>query len=262
LHTAEGALWPFDAPSGLPQNAHSTRFYGPGAARTINLGCDTPDKPLRHEYGLFPRCLLCRQISVVALDNEAGNTHAKYMPTTASVQVQVRRQRLLDLLPEHGWSIPKAGVAAGYKPSYAERRLPGVIKADVAFCEAISAKRREMEATQGDKIEKLVRSWEKIADDPNVATRDRLKAGELLGKYYAMFTEKRVLETPQRQRELDESQQRQVRIVTELMRRYICGQLCTPDGRDVRDEIEGNGQHGQSDTRSLPASCQSPAPDN
>jgi len=49
-----------------------------------------------------------------------------------------KRRALLMALPEHCWDIKKAGVAVGYRESYADRRLPNIIKRDVVFCEAQS----------------------------------------------------------------------------------------------------------------------------
>jgi hypothetical protein len=91
------------------------------------------------------------------------NAHMAGVPLS---QVQARRQRLLDLLPEHDWSIPKAGMAAGYTPAYARRRLPAIIKGDVAFCEQILAKRQVVEATTADRREKALQRLDSIASDP------------------------------------------------------------------------------------------------
>lgn len=129
--------------------------------------------------------------------------------------VDDRREKLLAALPEHGWSIAKAGLAAGYTESYAVSRLPRIIAKDVDFCRRIVEKRREIEATQTDKVDKLIRSWEEIASDPHVAVRDRLKAGELLGKYHAIFSERHVLEIPDRQRQLSAAEQEEARMLAE-----------------------------------------------
>ena len=43
--------------------------------------------------------------------------------------------------------------------------------------------------------------------------RDRLKAGELLGKYHAIFSEKRIIEVPDRQKALDASAEAEAKLI-------------------------------------------------
>ncbi len=133
------------------------------------------------------------------------------MAGISKTELSARRQRLLDELPKHGWDYAKAGIAGGYSPAYARTHLKTHVTKDDSFCQAVAAKRAEIEATDGEKIDRLVRSWEKIAHDPTVPVRDRLKAGELLGKYHAIFSERRVLEVAERQRVLSETEQEEGR---------------------------------------------------
>jgi ribosomal protein L9 len=109
---------------------------------------------------------------------------------------------VLDLLPKHGWQVKPAAIEAGYSESYADR-LSAILKHNVRFCQAVEARQAEIGATEADKVAKLAQSWEKIAHDDSVTMRDRLKAGELLGKTYGIFAERRILEKPERQQEMD-----------------------------------------------------------
>lgn len=118
----------------------------------------------------------------------------------------VLQQRLIDCLPEHDWNIVTAGIAAGYSESYAKKQLARRVKADIDLCRRIADKRTEITATDGERIEKLVRFWHQTVANASVAYRDRLKASEHLGKYYAIFSERRILETQGREQELSEAE--------------------------------------------------------
>lgn len=135
------------------------------------------------------------------------------VPLTRSAAL---REALLDALPLHDWSVAKAGVAVGYSPRYAETTLATIIKKDTKFCKRINERRQALQATHADKIDKLTQSWEKIAHDPNVATRDRLKAGELLGKTHGIFSETRVIESANRQQSLTKAEQEEARRLAAL----------------------------------------------
>jgi len=97
----------------------------------------------------------------------------------------------------------------------------------------MQAKRQEAEASGAERIEKLVRSWEKLAHDPNVSTAYRLKAGELLGKYHGVFSETRIMEVSTRQRQLTEVEQAEAKRLAAM--RFDCNLLPPPDlGRTSR----------------------------
>jgi hypothetical protein len=123
----------------------------------------------------------------------------------ATDQLNPRLRMLLSLLPKHGWQVKPAAIEAGYSESYADR-LSAILKRNVRFCQAVASKQAEIGATEAEKVARLVQSWEEIAHDDSVPVRDRLRAGELLGKYHAIFSERCVIETPERHRVLDEAQ--------------------------------------------------------
>jgi hypothetical protein len=127
-------------------------------------------------------------------------------------ELSARRQRLLDELPNHGWDYAKAGVAAGYSPSYARARLKKHVTKDSTFCQQIAAKRAEIEASTQDKREKAARKLESIIDGPNSRPNEVIRAVEVLGKMSGWMSETRILETPQRQREIDEAHEREARL--------------------------------------------------
>jgi hypothetical protein len=99
-------------------------------------------------------------------------------------------------------------------------------------------KQAEIGATEAEKVARLVQSWEEIAHDDSVPVRDRLKAGELLGKYHAIFTERRVLETPERQRILSESDAAECRRLAILR---FQTHLLPGDGQAMPEETKEQG---------------------
>lgn len=121
-------------------------------------------------------------------------------------ELSARRQRLLDELPNHGWDYVKAGMAAGYSRSYAQTRLKTYVTKDDKFCQRVSAKRAEIDAQTVDEREKTARVLQEIRDDPKAAARDRIQASIGLGKMCGWLSETRILETRDRQIELDRAQ--------------------------------------------------------
>jgi hypothetical protein len=126
-------------------------------------------------------------------------------------ELSARRQRLLEELPNHGWDYVKAGIAAGYSPSYARARLKKYVTKDITFCQQFEAKRREIEAKTEDRREKRLRQLDEIIDDPKTTTSIKLKAIDLQGKMCAWHSNTVTLETKSRQRELDEAQRQEAR---------------------------------------------------
>ena len=119
---------------------------------------------------------------------------------------QAKRQKLLDILPEYDWSIVKAGLAAGYSEHYAKTRLKGILTKDVKFCKALLARRAQIEAQTQDQREKGLQVLHEIRDNPKATDRDRVAAVLAEGKMCGWLSETRVLESKDRQQQLDESQ--------------------------------------------------------
>jgi hypothetical protein len=158
-----------------------------------------------------------------------------------------RRARLLELLPEYGWDIAKAGEKAGYGPTYAKKCLAHVIWKDVDFCRQMEAKSRELAAQTTDRREKRLHDLDGIIDDARTAPRDRIKAIEVQGKMCGWLSETRVLEVAERQRQLSESEQQEARWLAK--ERFKTCKTLPPDdiyvlqgGTDVHDsEVSGVG---------------------
>jgi len=133
------------------------------------------------------------------------------MPGISTREKEIRREKLLKLLPEHGWSVPKAGPFAGYSKLYSKKRLPEIIKGDVEFCRLILAQRQAIEATTADKRENALAKLQSIADDPKARHSDVIRAIEVMGRVSGWMSETRVLELPDRQRVLSEAEREEAR---------------------------------------------------
>lgn len=126
-------------------------------------------------------------------------------------QVQARREKLLEMLPQFGWSIIKAGIAAGYSRKYAEKTLTRQIQKNAGFCRRILEKKQAIEAGSVDRRDKTARVLEKIIDDDKAHDRDRIHAAEALSKMSGWNSETRIIETPARERILSEAYQQKAR---------------------------------------------------
>ena len=127
-----------------------------------------------------------------------------------------RREKLLELLPSHGWSIPAAAEAAGYSPQYAKKRIKDVIKGNVEFCDRIIQLRKETEATSQDDVELVKKTMRQIINDPDSRRPDIVRACDVLCKIAGVYSEKRVIEDDKRQRELNQTEQREATLLAML----------------------------------------------
>ena len=64
--------------------------------------------------------------------------------TKTTRQLTLKERNLIDLLPAHNWSVIQAGLAAGYKPSYANTMLLHRAKNDITLSMAIEHKRQDI----------------------------------------------------------------------------------------------------------------------
>jgi phage terminase small subunit len=83
----------------------------------------------------------------------------------------------------------QAAIRAGYSQKTA-RSIGNELLAKPDIAQAIAELENAAQVKAGITVEKIVERINRIAEDPNTAPRDRLKADELLGKYLGMFTER------------------------------------------------------------------------
>lgn len=121
----------------------------------------------------------------------------------------VRRQKLLELLPQYEWNIPKAALAAGYSRQYALTRVAYVVTKDVDFCRALNQKYKEISAKSTDDVELCKKKMREIVESPKSKASDIARAADILCRIAGVFSEKRIIEDATRQRELDQAERRE-----------------------------------------------------
>ncbi len=149
-----------------------------------------------------------------------------------------RRQRIIELLPEHGWSITRAGEAAGYSRSYSQTHLPRRLAKDSEFCRQVLDKRMEIEAGSQDRREKALRILDSIIADPSARAADVVRAIEVMGKMLGWMSEKLVLETSDRQQELTEAEQAEAKAIASLRFSTLRPGLPAPDCIEYQTAFE------------------------
>lgn len=157
-------------------------------------------------------------------------------------ELSARRQRLLDELPNHGWDYVKAGIAAGYSPSYARARLKKYATKDVNFCKQIAAKRQEIEAKTQDQREKCLKVLDSIIEDEKAAARDRIRATEVRGRMCGWMSETRILETVPRQSELTQIEREEAQKLALLRFNALPGEIIDtnrPSGVYEKEQTTG-----------------------
>ena len=124
-------------------------------------------------------------------------------------QVEQRRELLLELLPSHNWSITQAGIAAGYSRDYARSQLARTIKKDIGFSKRIYELRKQKAVQPTNKRERCERRLLAIVDDPDSRNSDVIGAVTVIGRMNAWLSERQIIETPQRARELADAERRE-----------------------------------------------------
>lgn len=75
-------------------------------------------------------------------------------PIQAAEPLSARQKLFVDLLPQYNWGIVKAGIAAGFSPSYCNTQLATRCKSDPRLSKAIASKRAEIVSASGWTVEK------------------------------------------------------------------------------------------------------------
>ena len=113
---------------------------------------------------------------------------------------------MVELLPENNWDVVRAGLAAGYSPSYAKTRLPTIVRGNRALCQRILDARRSHAVGSMDLRQEMVTTLRDIITDPDTSQRDRISAVSELGRINGWHSETRVLETGPRAEQLRQAE--------------------------------------------------------
>ena len=128
-----------------------------------------------------------------------------------------KQQRFIEHYTTNGGNATKAARDAGYKGNEYSLRVIGcqnLTKLNVKT--AIDAITQRKQESNEAKIQRILNKLESIAYDAQARKSDALKAMELLGKYHAIWSEKRIIENIDRQRELDEQEQAEAKRIALL----------------------------------------------
>jgi hypothetical protein len=155
----------------------------------------------------------------------------------------VRQLRLLEELPNYGWDIIKAGIAAGYSRPYATTTLKRQVQKNAKLCKAICAKREKITAGSLGEIELIQQKLTAIIDDPSTTTANRIRCLDIKCKIAGVYSEKRVIEDVTRQRELDQAEQQEATLLAGLRLR-----LCPSHTAPIIDANSGETREKQGDS--------------
>jgi phage terminase small subunit len=106
------------------------------------------------------------------------------------------------------WNAKEAAMRAGYSAHTAKQQGHRLLT-NVYCREEIDRLSTDIADQNDVETGEIISGLRRIAFAPaesKVKDSDRLRAFELLGKYKSIFSERRIIETPERQRELSESQ--------------------------------------------------------
>lgn len=115
---------------------------------------------------------------------------------------------MVDLLPNYAWDIVKAGIAAGYKKSYATTQLKGIVLSNQSICKKIDEQRTKITAASMNEVELVKQTMRNIIDGKG-STANKIRAADILMKIAGVYSEKRVIETTHRTRELDAAEKQE-----------------------------------------------------
>lgn len=119
----------------------------------------------------------------------------------------IRREKLLILMPEYNWNYTQAGIAAGYTKYYATHRLPTILKRDVTFCSAVDKLKADIKLQTDFKAADIKRELWILYRDPTTNGTTKARCLELLGKSIAMYVDRGITEDANQSRQLTESEQ-------------------------------------------------------
>ena len=151
-------------------------------------------------------------------DNSNMGTSAKQRKTADKpLGYKERRKRLLMLLPKHGFKVAPAAIEAGFSETYAKRHLPSKLNADSEFTYQLD-RMREQDCRSAEKeVDAVDAKLRNILDEPGLTTSMQLKAIELYYRRHGLLTDKQVIESGDRARELTEVQQSEARKLSILL---------------------------------------------
>ena len=127
-----------------------------------------------------------------------------------------RQRAFIEQLPRNQWNGTKAAIAAGYAENSAAVMACRLLK-DPKITAELDKRTVEIAEKNNVEVGEIIAALRKIAFGVKATNSERLKALDLLGRHLAMFAERHVIETPERQRELDVAECREAARLAELL---------------------------------------------
>lgn len=113
-----------------------------------------------------------------------------------------RQERLILLLPKHGFKIAPAAREAGYSESYANTKLACNLRKDVEFNQRMNALRAENLGINDDKVAAADNKLQNLIDNVEMTPATMIKALELFFRRHGALADKQIIETAERERDL------------------------------------------------------------
>ena len=129
----------------------------------------------------------------------------------------VRREKLLLLMPEYNWNYTKAGIAAGYTKYYATHRLPTILSKDVTFCETVDKLKADIKLQTDFKAVDIKRELWILYREPSTNATTKARCLELLGKSIAMYVDRGITEDANQARQLSDTEQQEAKRLAILL---------------------------------------------
>lgn len=156
------------------------------------------------------------------------------------LQFTPKQQRLLDELPKHGYSFSLAGFAAGYSKNYAQTALKQQTLKNSALCKAIDVLRTKITVESLDEIEQIKQNLDNIIGNEDTSTANKIRCLDIKCKIAGVYSEKRVYENSDRQRELDMYERQEAALISQARLKLQCH---TPLPLHIVGDVIDSGTH-------------------
>ena len=135
-------------------------------------------------------------------------------------ELTAKQQRFIDEYPKD-FNATQAAIRAGYSAKSAGVMACRLLK-NTQVSQEIEKRMGEIEQKNDVEVGEIILGLRNIAFGPKATNADRLRALDLLGKHKAIWTERHVFETGERQRELDEHEKQEARWIAQIRLQLPC----------------------------------------
>lgn len=116
-------------------------------------------------------------------------------------ELTAKQKAFIEELPKNQWNGSRAAIAAGYAQKSAGVMACRLLK-NPRIAEELEKRTAEIVEKTEVEVGEIVAALREIAFGGRATNSERLKALDLLGRYKAMFCDRQIVETAEREREL------------------------------------------------------------